>query len=172
MNNQTLFFKINNLADSIWLDRLAVFFAVYAGFVLLVFLFYLWFSKPASRRIVVIALITASIARLGITNIIRFFYPHPRPFDIMQVRQLIPESGSSFPSGHTSFFFALSTVIYLYNRKLGWLFFAISVLMGIARVYAGVHWPLDILGGVVVGIVTAIMVNLVYTRFYKIKKPN
>ncbi len=172
MTNLALFLKINNLAGTIWLDKLAVFFAVYAGFVLLAFLGYLWFSKPSSRRMVVIALIAAGAARLGITNIIRFFYPHPRPFDVMQVRQLIPESGSSFPSGHASFFFALSTVVFLYNRKLGWLFFTASALMGVARVYVGVHWPLDILSGIVVGIVTAALVNWICKKVYdRIKTP-
>ncbi len=166
MTGQALFLKINNLTNPIWLDKLAIFFAVYIGFLLLVFLGYLWFSRPASRRMVMVALIAAGIARLGITNIIRFFYPHPRPFDVMQVRQLIPENGSSFPSGHASFFFALSAAIYLYDRKLGWFFFVVSALMGVARVYVGVHWPLDILGGIAVGIITAILVNRIYKKIY------
>ncbi len=166
MINQALFLKINNLADPIWLDKLAIFFAVYVGFVLLAFLVYLWFSKPASRRMVIIALIAGGVARFGVTGLIRFFYPHPRPFDFMQVRQLISESGSSFPSGHASFFFAISTVVFLYNRKLGWLFFAASALMGVARIYVGVHWPLDILGGIVVGILTAVLINWIYKKLY------
>lgn len=175
MINQTLFLKINSLAGhSIWLDRLAIFFAVYSGFILLVVLAYLWFAKSASRRIVIVALITAGIARFGITSIIRFFYYHPRPFAILHVNQLIPESGSSFPSGHASFFFALSTMVYFYNHKLGWAFFVLSALMGVARVYAGVHWPLDILSGVVTGIVTAILINWVYRRLYgnEVLKPS
>lgn len=173
MTNQALFLQINNLASqNAWLDKLAIFFAAYVGFILLAFLIYSWFSRPASRKMVVLALIAGGIARLVVTNIIRFFYPHPRPFDAMSINQLIPESGSSFPSGHASFFFALSTIVFLYNRRLGWIFFVASALMGIARVYVGVHWPLDILGGILVGIVIAVLVNLIYNKLYKIKRPN
>lgn len=160
MINQDLFFKINNLAGiHIWLDRLAIFFAVYVGYILLAFLIYLWLTRPDSKRMVVVALIAAIFARLVITNIIRFLYVHPRPFDVMQVRQLISESGSSFPSGHAAFFFALSAVVYIYDRKLGWVFFVISALMGFARIYVGVHWPFDILAGVVVGILVSLVTD-------------
>ena len=90
----------------------------------------------------------------------------------MAVKQLIPESGYSFPSGHAAFYFALSMGVYLYNKKLGAAFFVVSVLMGIARIFAGVHWPADILGGALVGIVTALLVNF-YARKYleKLKTP-
>jgi undecaprenyl-diphosphatase len=160
MINQDLFLKINDLAGrNVWMDKLAVFFAVYVGYIIVAYLIYLWFIKPGSRRMISVALIAAVIARFVVTSIIRFLYFHPRPFIVMQVHQLIPESGSSFPSGHAAFFFALSAVTYLSNRKLGWTLFVLSLLMGLARIYAGVHWPLDIVGGIIVGITTGLVVN-------------
>lgn len=165
MLNQTLFIKINNLAGhNIWLDKLAISLAVYIGLVLLAVLAYLWFTKPGSRRMVITALVAAGIARLIVTNIIRLLYHHPRPFEVAQVNQLIPESGSSFPSGHASFFFALSAVVYFYNRKFGWIFFITSALMGIARVYVGVHWPFDIAGGIIVGLITGYITNRLFNK--------
>ena len=61
----------------------------------------------------------------------------------------------AFPSGHAAFFFALSTVVYFYNKKAGIGFFVASFLISISRVFGGVHWPTDILAGVLVGIFSA-----------------
>ena len=167
MLNTFLFQKINNLASQyVWLDRLAVFFSDYAGYVLVAILVLIFIFKSAklSRFMVLVALISAVVSRGIITTIIRFFYHHPRPFDVLVVNQLISENDYSFPSGHAAFYFALSLGVYFYNKKLGITFFVVSALMGIARIFAGVHWPADILGGVLVGIVSAIAVNLVLRR--------
>ncbi len=175
MFNTLLFQKINSFAgQNIWLDNLGIFFADYAGYVLIVILVLIFIFKSAklSRFMILIALISAAASRGIITTVIRFFYHHPRPFDVLAVNQLIPESGYSFPSGHAAFYFALSTGVYLYNKKNSIAFFVISALMGIARIFAGVHWPADILGGALVGIVAALLVNF-YARKYleKLKTP-
>jgi len=162
MINTTLFLKINNLAgQNVWLDRIGVFFSDHVGYILLAILVLIFLFKPAAknRLMVLAALTSAIISRLVITNIIRFFYHHLRPFEVMHVNQLIPESGYSFPSGHVAFYFALSMAVYLYNKKLGIAFFVVSVLMGFARIFVGVHWPADILGGILVGVITALLVN-------------
>jgi undecaprenyl-diphosphatase len=103
--------------------------------------------------------ISAALSRGVLTPLIRFFYYHPRPFDIYQVRQLIPESGASFPSGHAMFFFALAAALYFYNKKWGVWFFLATALMCTARVMAGVHFPSDILGGMVLGSAVAYLVD-------------
>lgn len=170
MLNALLFQKINDLVgQSIWLDRLGVFFATYSGYILLAVLVLTFILKPAAlnRFMVLAALISAGISRGIITTIIRFFYHHPRPFDVLTAKQLIPESDYSFPSGHASFYFALSMGVYFYNKKLGIVFFVVSVLMGLARVFAGVHWPADILGGALVGIATALLVNFCARKYLK-----
>jgi undecaprenyl-diphosphatase len=175
MLNTFLFQKINSLAGQyIWLDKLGVFFATYSGYILLVVLVLIFIFKRQKivRFMVLTALISAGISRGIITTIIRFFYHHPRPFDVLAVKQLIPESDYSFPSGHAAFYFALSMGVYFYNKKLGVIFFAVSALMGIARIFAGVHWPADILGGALIGIVTALLVNFCARKYLeKLKTP-
>lgn len=166
--NEAVFLKINSFAGTYqWLDRLGIFLAVYFGYVLVAFLLFFVFykSSPKKRLMFLIAFFSAIISRLVITEIIRALYHRPRPFQVMQVRQLIPESGWSLPSGHAAFFFAVFTAIWLYNRRLGWVFFIASLIMGIARVFSGVHWPLDIFWGAVVGITTALALNFI-TRKY------
>ena len=111
-----------------------------------------------------VGLIASSIvlSRGIITQGIRFFYHRPRPFLAHDIVALINHSDSgSFPSGHMALFFALSAAIYCYNRKLGWFFLVGSAVMGVARIFCGVHYPLDIIGGAVIGIVSVWLVNKV-----------
>ncbi len=158
-----IFYFLNNLAGrSSFLDGLFIFFANYFQyFLILVFLLFLVFSRYSKREkyyIFWVSAISVAISRFGITEIIRFFYHRPRPFMIFSVHQLISETEWSFPSGHATFFFALSVAIYFYNKKLGIAFFVASILMTISRVIAGVHYPSDIFGGAIIGIATAYIV--------------
>jgi|SRR3989344_6983855 len=167
--NEVLFFKIYSLAGQcVWLDRVAIFFAVYSGYILggIVVALYLY-NRKKNKSMFFEAVIGAVLARFGITQLIRFLYHHPRPFEaISSVKNLIPESGSSFPSGHASFFFALSTIVWLYNRKLGWVFYGVSIIMGIARVFVGVHWSADILSGIFVGVLVALATHYFHKKFF------
>jgi len=74
------------------------------------------------------------------------------------------ENFQSFPSGHAIFFFALSAVAYSFNKKLGIFFLICSIIMGIARIFVGVHWPSDILGGAVLGIMVGAVISRLYIK--------
>ncbi len=99
------------------------------------------------------------LSRGIITEAIRFFYHNPRPFVALSLSPLITESSYSFPSGHAVFFFALAMTIFYHNRRLGWWYFALSLINGLARIFVGVHWPLDIAGGIVLGIFSGFIVH-------------
>jgi len=166
---KAIFEAINNLAGRyVWWDWPALFFADYAGYLLAAILLAIFiFKKNAySRWTVIMALVAAVVSRGIIVSVIKFLYYRPRPFEVLQIVQLIPENNSSFPSGHAALYFALSTVIFFYNRKLGAIFLAVSALMGVARIYVGVHWPLDILGGAVIGVLTGWVANLLFQKYY------
>jgi len=146
-----LFEKINGLAGN-WkiLDFIGIFLADYFQYILvtilLVFLFWPQKDIIKNRLMVLSAAISVVLSRLIITEIIRFFYHRPRP---------LMQDFDSFPSGHAAFFFALAMGIYFYKKKLGIWFFIGAIIMGIARIFVGVHWPSDILGGAGVGIISA-----------------
>jgi undecaprenyl-diphosphatase len=72
---------------------------------------------------------------------------------------------ASLPSGHASFYFAMSTIVYLYNKKVGVLFYIATILITLARIFSGVHWPSDILAGALFGIVTALLVNILFKKY-------
>jgi undecaprenyl-diphosphatase len=89
---------------------------------------------------------------------------------------------SSFPSGHAAFFFALSTVLLLYNKKFyprpkfwwgaGLFFFLASFLISIARVFVGIHWPSDILAGAAIGIFSGWLIILFSRKFSLVSNKN
>lgn len=64
-----------------------------------------------------------------------------------------PKDEYSFPSGHASFFFALAMMVTCFYPRLwvGLVMFSLALFMGLSRIYVGVHYPFDVLGGMVVG---------------------
>ncbi len=158
MDYQT-FQLINSLAGHYkWLDDFGIFMAVYSQYFLgagIVIFMLLKKDKAVfwkNFKITAYFFAIAIVSRFIFGEIIKRLVARPRPFELHQVTQLIPEDlHMSFPSGHMSFFFAFSTAVYLYNKKAGIICYAASFLMGLARIYTGVHYPLDILGGMVLG---------------------
>jgi undecaprenyl-diphosphatase len=71
------------------------------------------------------------------------------------------------PSGHATLFFALSAVIYFYNKKLGIFCFISSTLIVLARVFGGIHWPSDVLAGAIIGILSGWLINKLFRNYFE-----
>ncbi|HEY3415119.1 MAG TPA: phosphatase PAP2 family protein [Armatimonadota bacterium] len=80
----------------------------------------------------------------------RFRPPSLIPYDIVLL--VHPLYGGSFPSGHTMSSFAIATVIGMRHRWAAAPAFAIAAIIGLSRISVGVHWPLDVLGGAIIGV--------------------
>lgn len=80
------------------------------------------------------------------------------------------DSEYSFPSGHTTCTMAVMTAIFLCgNRKKSWTAFIFVILMGATRNYFMMHYPTDIVGGIIVGGMAALVMYLIFT--YLIFRP-
>lgn len=75
------------------------------------------------------------------------------------------ESDKSFPSGHTTAAFSTMTALFLMgNKKYSWTAFIFAFLMGLARIYLVVHFPSDVLGGIIVGLVAGCLGALIASK--------
>ncbi|MFN4181423.1 MAG: phosphatase PAP2 family protein [Candidatus Paceibacteria bacterium] len=86
-----------------------------------------------------------------------------RPFVELGFTPGAPESGFSFPSNHMTVVTALAFAVYFLNKKLGRFLLIAAVLIGVSRVVLGVHYPLDILGGFILGY----FVYYIYKRIFE-----
>lgn len=149
--NVDLFRFVNDIAGQYsWLDSTAVFFADVAQYLFVLALIVMWFGGQRSKATVLYAGITAALA-MCVNQIIGIFYQHPRPFAVYHVHQLIPHAvNNSFPSDHATAAFALAIAIWMRNRKMGAPLIVVAALISVSRVFAGVHFPADIVGGLLV----------------------
>lgn len=121
-----------------------VFAFVYIGFILKMCL-------GKHKRVVFPLLIGTGLALFSV-EFIRFFYARPRPFVQLDIDSLIYHSASgSFPSRHAVSAFAIATAIRYIDRRVGRWLLLLAVITGLSRVMVGVHFPLDVLGGGVLG---------------------
>jgi len=166
-----LFQKINGFAGKyLWLDTLAIFGSEYLGYFLLffLFLFLIWKKHWLMGAQVLVAVV---LARLVIVEAVRWLWFRPRPFAEGSFNQLLEHANTaSFPSGHAALYFAISVVIYMYNKKAGILFFFASFLIGLSRVFSGIHWPTDILSGAAVGIFSGLLIIFLSRKFFLVAK--
>ncbi len=156
----TIFKLINDLAGNYkWFDGLGIFLAAYSQYFIGAGIL-IWMAIGTSAlnlrknlKITAYFFATAIVSRFFFGEILKRIIARPRPFELHGVTQIFPyDAGLSFPSGHMSFFFALSMVVFFYNKRAGIVLFAGSFLMGLARIFVGIHYPLDILGGMVLGV--------------------
>lgn len=162
-----VFHAINQLAGQFaWLDKLAVFFAELAIYALAALVVALWFMdwglpRKKNRYAVVLALEALILGRAILTPLLREFLPRLRPFVENQANLLIQQNPlePGFPSGHAVMAFALAWPVFLYNRRAGIWLLLIALLISLARVFVGVHYPSDILGGLALALIVVFFLN-------------
>ena len=130
-----LFNLINGFAGKwLWLDNLEMFFAQYfEWFLWLTLILFLVINTKKNWKMFLEAFLAAIISKFILAEIIRWIWFRPRPFVSLNFIPLISQSAeeSAFPSGHASFYFALSTIVYIYNKKIGIAFYIATILITI-----------------------------------------
>lgn len=89
----------------------------------------------------------------------------------MTINMLVNRPDSySFPSGHTASSFTSASTIFYFNKKAGALALALASLIAFSRMYLFVHFPTDVLAGALLGILGAIIVVLVYRKYFDTRR--
>jgi len=145
------------------LDWLGIFLAKYLAYILVALAIFLllreknWKSQVYFFSFTILSII---LSRGIFTELFRFFWHRQRPFSFLGFQPLsLPWSSWSFPSGHVVGFFALAFAIFFISKYWGIFFIVSACLMGLARIFIGVHWPTDILGGIVIAFISVLIIK-------------
>jgi len=137
---------------------LAIFCARILPYFMAIFLFFYCIYKD-SIYLFLYAIFSGLIARFVVNELVHLLYKKERPAHLEHTKILIPvPKNYSFPSGHASFFFGISFLLLFYNFYLGLIFIIFSFIIGTARVFCGVHWFRDVLGGFMTGFLSAVII--------------
>jgi undecaprenyl-diphosphatase len=131
----------------VWLSRIGTLGAVWIAVAIV--LAVLW-RRPWLLVGTAVAVVAADL----LTTLVKHFVPRHRPFE----HQLGPsERTHSFPSGHTATAFAGATMLAAYAPRYRVAFYVLACLIGLSRLYNGVHYPTDVVAGAALGVVTALL---------------
>ncbi len=128
--------------------------------------------KP-TRRFGTAMLLGVSIGAIFTNLFIKVVIARPRPYadpagffyPLWDMMGRAMESDKSFPSGHTTAAFATMVPVFLLgNKHVSWTALIFAFLMGISRIYLVVHYPSDVLGGLIVGTIAGILGTLLAQR--------
>lgn len=178
--DQQTFLWIYGYVDQIdWLGSLSFYLARYAILIfLLVIIFIFYYSANEEQRLkgrkaIILVFISLAFAFL-IDEVLNLLKVRHRPFVTFsdQVAKLnVIQDLTSFPSTHTIFVFAISVSLWLSNfKKIALPLLFLSLLIGLSRIAVGVHYPFDILGGMILGIFIPIYVHRQRGWFKKMVK--
>lgn len=124
----------------------------------------LFFKRTRATGAMVLAAITLGflVGELGLKTLIN----RPRPFVANPDIQLMIDipSGSSFPSGHSCSALAAATVMIVRDKRFGIPAMIIALLIVFSRLYNYVHYPSDVIAGMLLGIISAIIIMVVFRK--------
>ncbi len=181
MINSEIFFILYGLAHkSALFDKIAVFITdplVYI-MVVIISIYFLFEIKDLHRKIdfnfilekikIFIPIFVSGVLSWGIGDLLKSIFNIDRPFVVFtEIQTLVPESGFSFPSLHATFITAIAFSVYFKNRSFGYICLLIALLIGLSRIIVGVHYPVDVLGGFVLGFIIAYFVNKISKKLIK-----
>lgn len=166
MDHSILSWIIDNLRHA-WLDPIVILITSLgdAGAIWIVMSLIL-LVRPRTRRCG-LAMLTALLLGVLVGNLaLKNIIARPRPFaaypDILPL--VMPIDPFSFPSGHTLSSFCAASACFAYHRKAGAACGVLALLIGLSRLYVGVHYPSDVLGGILIGIILGVLATYIVNK--------
>ncbi len=118
--------------------------------ILLTGLFFLTLPTAIKKKFALLTL-SSSVLAFALAKLFGAIFNDPRPFVSNHIRPLVAHAADNgFPSDHTLLTMTIASVVFFYNRKLGIVLGIISLIVGLSRVLAGVHHPIDIIGAMAI----------------------
>lgn len=149
------------------IGRAALMVAQYGILLYGVLMLVLWWRACDGRRRALLLAVLAALSALGINAVLNQLVPRPRPYLVLPLRilQTPAPRDASFPSDHAAVTAAVAMTLLLADHGVaGTAGLVGALLIGAARVIIGLHYPTDIIGGVLVGVCSAIAVTRVQGR--------
>ena len=133
----------------------------------------LFVLQPSTRRYVLPLLVSEAIGGFLLADSVKLLVHRDRPSNLPFAHPQEHIFSQSFPSGHTTTAFSVAVMLVLFTwhgkrRWLGIASLALACLIGLSRVYRGVHWPTDVLAGVCFGTMTACALYIFFPNFRKL----
>jgi undecaprenyl-diphosphatase len=155
----------SGVATRDWLEDPVTAFATVAVPVYAVATIALWFlarpfGDPKWKLACMSALAAAGIA-MASNQVISHLWERPRPFAAHQALTHLlsaPSPDPSFPSDHAAVGFAIAFAVLAFSRRAGVFFLVFAALIGLSRIALGMHYPSDVVAGMVVGCAAAMLV--------------
>lgn len=163
-NLNLLWFSLLNADAGLhgWRLELAVFAAQWLILLLPIGLVGLWVNGQAAQREAAVRALVAAVFALAVNAVIGLVWYHARPFALGVGHSFLPHApDSSFPSDHGTVMFTVSLVLALSPEpvasRFGRSLLPLAVVVAWARIFLGVHWPMDMLGAVAVALGVALL---------------
>ncbi|MDB5266407.1 MAG: phosphatase family protein [Parcubacteria group bacterium] len=132
---------------------------------LLLILWFFWKLPREEKKGFAVVGVVSAILSFVIAKLVSLAYMDPRPFVVNHVAPLIPHAADNgFPSDHALLVGVLAAVVSLYDRRFGVILWVIALIVGISRVFVGVHHLVDILGSFLIAILSAYAVKRLYSK--------
>ena len=133
-----------------------------------VLLIYVLLFRPKRDRIIVVSVIAVILLTDGTSQLLKDLFQRTRPFH--PLRDTTRLVSFSFPSNHASNMFALATFLSYNYSRAGLLCFPAAALVGYSRIYVGSHYPFDVLGGALWGVLIGLLGAAAVQRLMRIAR--
>jgi undecaprenyl-diphosphatase len=133
----------------------------------------LWFVDGRVKKEQAFRAFAAALLAWAIAQMLKSLLPSVRPFIVNMELPLTYtlHFDNAFPSSHTAIAFGLAVTLWLHNKKIGIVYLALAILIAVGRVFANVHYILDVVIGGMIGSMVAVIVDkLRLFRLLRIKK--
>ncbi|ADE68780.1 MULTISPECIES: undecaprenyl-diphosphatase [Priestia] len=171
--NVDLFRTINDFGkEYTYLNNFFIFMAEYMVFVLAFIALIFWFTRREENRMMIISATISFILAEMMGKIAGTLHSNNQPFaELSNVNKLIEKAvDNSFPSDHTILFFAFCMTFFIYQKRWRYIWIMLALVVGISRIWVGVHYPADVIVGAIISIFSTFIASFIVSRLNIIRK--